>query len=289
MLLIAHMNALSAMVVSKNRLEGSLADTPLRDLLASCHKHLVTGAIKVFDDHGHRQGVLVLSAGAVDQVRFGDAVGDTALAEMDALTDGSYELAQQLPDLSGELGRAAALEGAVEQVSIVQMMRHCERNALSAVITIVNEFDRGEIHYRAGELEKVTLNGDANEDAIVAMLGWPKARYRVSAPPLPSEIAGWPKVGREQTQPFRIDEAMLAPSMQAARKRHDDKMAKLPSVRAQAGEGFAALPLPLPPAQPFAPVPAPRGSGIAGTIVQAFLLTLTATLVLLFVALMASR
>ena len=53
-------------------------------------------------------------------------------------------------------------------MSIVQMMRHCERNALSAVITIVNEFDRGEIHYRAGELEKVTLNG-AKDVALDAL------------------------------------------------------------------------------------------------------------------------
>jgi hypothetical protein len=278
------MNA-PAMVVSKNRLEGSLTDTPLRELLDACHKHLVTGAIKVFDEKGRRSGVLVLRAGAVDQARFGDSVGDSAVESMIDLSDGMYELAQQLPDLSGDLGRAAALEGAVDQVSVVQIMRHCEHNALSAVITVVNDFDRGEIHYRAGEVDKVTLNGEDNDDAIVTMLGWAKARYRVSAPPLASEIGGWPKVGREQTQPFKIDEAMLPPKVQAARKRHEEKLAKLPRPRSNVDQGFAVEPV------AAAPIiaPAPRGSGMAGTLVQAFVLTLAATLVLTLVALLASR
>ncbi len=294
------MNAL-AMVVSKNRLEGSLADTPLRDLLAACHKHLVTGAIKVFDDQNKRSGVLVLRAGAVDQARFGDSVGDAAVDDMMALKDGSYELAQQLPDLSGDLGRAAALEGAVDQVSVVQIMRHCEHNALSAVITVINDFDRGEIHYRAGELEKVMLNGERDDDAIVAMLGWPKARYRVSAPPLASEIGGWPKVGREQTQPFKIAEALLPPNVQEARKRNEEKAAKLPPPAAKADEGFAAEPAAPAPAPAPAPQavavaapltvdkPARAGASMARTVVQALLLTLAATLVLSLLALLASR
>jgi hypothetical protein len=276
-----------AMIVSKNRLEGSLADPPLRSLLESCHKHLVTGAIKITEERGkQRGGVLVLRAGAVDQARFGDSVGDAAVDAMMELKEGMYELSQQLPDLSGDLGRAAALEGAVDQVSVIQIMRHCEHNALSAVITVINDFDRGEIHYRAGEVEKVTLNGTDDDDAIVTMLGWAKARYRVSAPPLASEIGGWPKVGREQTQPFKIDEAMLPPAEVAARKQKEEKAAKLPRPRSNVDQGFAVEP-----AQPSAPKPAapPRSSGMAATLVQAFLLTLAATLVLTFVALLASR
>jgi hypothetical protein len=328
------MNAL-AMIVSKNRLEGSLSDTPLRELLDACHKHLVTGAIKVSDDKNKRSGVLVLRAGAVDQARFGDSVGDAAVDLMAALEEGTYELAQQLPDLSGELGRAAALEGAVDQVSVVQIMRHCEHNALSAVITVINDFDRGEIHYRAGDLEKVTLNGQPNDDAIVTMLGWPKARYRVAAPPLASDIGGWPKMGREQTQPFKVDDALLPPKEQAAKKRKEDqaeRLAKLAQPRPAEAEGFepaphipdevanaptvqapplkaaapaaAAAPIPaapvLPPealklpsttkrAEPLAPRAESRPGGLATTLVQAFLLTLAATLVLTFVALLASR
>ena len=342
------MNAL-AMVVSKNRLEGSLSDTPLRELLDACHKHLVTGAIKIFDDKNKRSGVLVLRAGAVDQARFGDSVGDAAVEAMMALDEGMYELAQQLPDLSGDLGRAAALEGAVDQVSVVQIMRHCEHNALSAVITVINDFDRGEIHYRAGELEQVVLNGQRDDDAIVTMLGWAKARYRVVAPPLASDIGGWPKVGRAQTQPFTVDNAPPRPATAEAPRKAEAKAEPKPAkpaaeakpakpvtpvvvpapvtaptagpedatvqaaplaamvkaaVAAAPAAAAAATPAPTPappvlpstnpdPAKAKAFAPRPETSkapgGIATTLVQAFLLTLAATLVLTFVALLASR
>jgi hypothetical protein len=297
---------LSQMVVSKNRLEGSLADTPLKELLAACHKHLVTGAVKIWDDKG-RSGVLTLRAGAVDQARFGDSVGDAAVDAMRALGDGTYELAQQLPDLTGDLGRAAALEGSTGEVDVVKIMQHCEKNALSCVITVVHDFDRGEIHYKAGELVRVTLNGTVDDDAIVTMLSWPEARYRVSAPPLASDIQGWPKVGREQTQPFKIDAALLPPQMLAAHKRHEEKLAKLPRPRTD--EGFAkgtgevekveatakaaparAMSKPPVAAPPFvAETPARRSAGLSTTLVQAFLLTLAATLALTLVALLATQ
>src|SRR5688500_4532641 len=117
------MNALAQMmIVSKNRLEGSLGDVPLADLLAACHKHLVTGAIKVWDDSG-KNGVLLLRAGYVDQARFADAVGDPALHGMMAMKQGNYEIAQQLPDLSGDMGKSAALEGSTANVGLVPIMR----------------------------------------------------------------------------------------------------------------------------------------------------------------------
>jgi hypothetical protein len=208
------MSSALEMVVSKNRLEGSLADVPLQRLLDACFKHLVTGSIKVTTPDG-RRGVLLLRAGAVDQARFGDAVGDTAVDALGGLGEGTYELAQRLPDLSGHLGGAAALEGQVEEVALIPIMRLCEQQALSCTIIVIGGFDRGEIVYRAGELVDVTLNGMHDDDAIVAMLGWPKAKFRVVAPPLHHEIQGWPKVGREATQPFRLDAALLPPKAKA--------------------------------------------------------------------------
>jgi hypothetical protein len=289
-----------AMVVSKNRLEGSLSDTSLSDLLDACHKHLVTGAIKIVDEKNKRNGVLVLRAGAVDQARFGDTVGDKAVQTMLELKDGMYELSQQLPDLSGDLGRAAALEGSVEQVSIVQIMRHCEHNALSAVITVMNEYDRGEIHYRAGELEKVMLNGKADDDAIVTMLAWPKARYKVVAPPLAADIGGWPKMGREDTQPFKVAEAVRPPAAEAPTVQAKPKRGSEPPPTAEPSyplieieEAGPAEPLvaePLARAVSAEPIAKPaRRRSMSTMLLQALLLTIAATLVLTFVVLLASR
>lgn len=189
--------------VSKNRLEGSLADTRLEQLLEPCHRHLLTGTIKVRSEAG--KGLIILRAGAVDQARFGDLIGDAAVARMCALDEGSYELAQRLPELGGALGSAAELEGEVEGVPIAKIMRHCEDNALSCTLTLVNGFDRGEIVYRAGEIVDITMNGKHDEDAIVAICAWKGARFRASAPPLDHDIGGWPRVTREPTAPFKID------------------------------------------------------------------------------------
>src|SRR6185369_8141017 len=110
--------------LSRNRLEGSLADTPLKSLLEPCRRHLVTGTIRVDSREG--RGVLQMRAGVVDHASFGLLVGDAAVIRMSLLRDGSYQLEQRAPDLSGELGPAAALESDVSHVPLSIVMRHCE-------------------------------------------------------------------------------------------------------------------------------------------------------------------
>jgi hypothetical protein len=194
--------------VSKNRLEGSLGDTSLDQLLAECHKHMVTGTITV---HGNDAlGTVDLRVGFVDSAAFGDLADDTALDAMGKLSDGEYELVQRLPDLDGALGSAAQLDGSTATLPLVKLMQHCEDNALSCTITIISDFDRGEIGYRAGEIVDVTLNGRRDDDSIVDMLRFSDARFRVSAPPLDLGMSGWPSVAREPTAPFTVDDAKKA-------------------------------------------------------------------------------
>lgn len=200
--------------VSRHRLEGSLVDTPLPRLLESCRRHLLTGTIRLRGPSG--EGVVVLRAGGVDDARLGDLVGDAALARLCALSEGMYELQQRLPDLSGELGSAARLEGEIDNVPLVAIMRHCEKHALSCTIIVASGFDRGEVVYRAGEIVDVTLNGRHDLDAIVEVLALPQARFRVEAPPLDLDIDGWPAVSREPTAPFRIEHVAVPPRQIAA-------------------------------------------------------------------------
>jgi hypothetical protein len=301
----ATMSALAQMmIVSKNRLEGSLGDVPLADLLAACHKHLVTGAIKVWNDSG-KNGVLLLRAGYVDQARFDNKMGDPALDDMMALREGGYEIAQQLPDLAGKMGKGSALEGNTESVGLVPIMRHCEQNALSCIITVINDFDRGEIHYKAGELSKITMNGTTDDDAIVTMLEWKSARYRVSAPPLSSDMPGWPKVGREATVPFKIGQDHLAPVN--AKKptpvpavetrpvaRGTSKNEALPASKsepaAKAETSLVAQPLEAKPRRLATSKEEARTEmGLGKTLTQAFLITLLAGLAFALVAFLTAR
>jgi hypothetical protein len=283
------------MIVSKNRVEGSIAEVPIPHLLDTCLKHLVTGAIKVTAPDGKR-GVLVLRAGAVDQARFGDAVGDAAVEQLGKLGDGSYELAQRLPDLSGHLGGAASLEGAVADVALIPIMRHCEQNALTCTITVVTGFDRAEILYRAGELAEITMNGKRDDDSIVQILTWKDARFRCSAPPLPLDIRGWPKIGREATQPFKLEKAFAPPPAKAtradadaaaAKRRHDQRMA------VGTGEAKALVATaPILPTQPGKAAPAARERVVlsfGSVVVNSFLLTTTVGLIFLLTILRATR
>ncbi len=188
--------------VSRNQLEGSFIDVPLDRILAACHRHLVTGEIRV--SVADLTGMIELRAGAVDHAEFGGKTGARALEQMRPLIDGWYELTQRLPDLTGELGGSSMIEGDVAGVPLIALMRHCEHHALTCTITVVSKFDRAQIEYHAGDLRRVELNGFYDDDAIVQVLEWVDARFRVAAPPLDLDIEGWPKVRREPTLPFKL-------------------------------------------------------------------------------------
>lgn len=219
--------------VSRNHLEGSFSDVPLDALLAACFRHLVTGAISV--EVGGVAGRIELRAGAVDRAEFGGKVGNQALGQMRQLVDGFYEVTQRLPDLTGELGGSAVCEGDVEGVPLIALMRHCEYHALTCTITVVSRFDRAQIEYHAGEIKRVELNGFYDDDAIVQVLDWTDARFRVSAPALDLDIQGWPRVRRQPTRPFELGERFArgtSPSLEplpeqdapvAARRRRVDR------------------------------------------------------------------
>lgn len=192
--------------VSSNRLEGSLADTPLSVLLDNCHRSLVTGTLVV--DTGEITGTLELRAGAVDRAEFDGLDGRDAVRRLRALASGSYELTQRLPDLDGRLGGAAQFEGDIAEIPIIEVMQHCEEHALSCTIIIIAGFDRAEIAYRAGDIAQVVFNGERDDDRIVDVIRFSHARFRVTAPPLSLGIQGWPVLTPEPTAPFRHSRAL---------------------------------------------------------------------------------
>lgn len=243
--------------VSSNRLEGSLCDTSLDSLLDSCRQHLVTGTISINTQFA--DGIIELRAGVVDTATFGELTDAAAIRRLKRLSDGMYELTQRLPDLSGELGDSAQCEGSLAELPLVTIMRHCEDQALSCTITIVRDFDRAEIHYRAGEIEEVTLNGKRDDDAIVDVVGWKSGAFRVSAPPLPFDIAGWPSASADPTAPFRIEHVVPDRRLQEAAPPRPGLpgVSRAPVPVSASPSAPVALPRPPAPALPVAPpVPA---------------------------------
>jgi hypothetical protein len=231
--------------VSRNHLEGSFSDVPLDRILDACHKHLVTGEIRVAV--ADLRGLIELRAGAVDRAELGPYKGGRALDQMRQLIDGDYELTQRLPDLTGELGGSSMIEGDVTGVPLIALMRHCEHHALTCTITVVSKFDRAVIEYHAGDLRRVELNGFYDDDAIVQVLDWTDARFRVAAPPLDLDIEGWPKVRRDPTLPFKIGPRFARGTSPQV------KVAPEPPP----GLELEADPVAEPPLPPPAPLPAP--------------------------------
>lgn len=200
--------------ISQNRLLGSLTDTSVSALLDSCHSGLVTGTILI--EGNASQGKLELRAGAVEEAEFDSLPMREALHRLRALKSGSYEIRQQLPDLQGHLGDAASFTGNVNEVSVIELMQHCEQNALTCNIGVTKNHKRGEIRYRAGEIGVVSLNGEVDDEHIGEILAWRGASFKVTSPPLDAGIQGWPSVSREPTIPFptRLSDLNLKLSVQ---------------------------------------------------------------------------
>jgi len=237
--------------ISPNTLQGSLQDVSVSRLLDSCKKSLVTGRIDV--DTGVIKGWIELRAGMVEAAEFGTLNGGAALTRLRGLNDGSYEISQRLPGLDGKLGSAAAFRGELSDVSLVELMRHCEDNALTCTIVIIHEFDRGEIDYRGGEIARVALNGVTDEDRIVDMVRLEDARFMVSAPPLDVGVDGWPVIRGDPTAPFRIEHLAARPR---ARKAAGSSPPPLPGAPPSPKATPAPLPgTPPPPAATPAPLP----------------------------------
>jgi hypothetical protein len=188
--------------LSENKREGSLGEVPLAEVLESCRRHHFTGKIEI--RAGEHAGELELNAGVVDVARFDATIGDPALMTMCALHNGQYRISQRLPKLGGDLGEAAAFEGNAKQLPLPQVMRHCEENAMTCIIEVEHDNKCGEIHYRLGEIEKVVLDGERDDDAIVEIVHWTKSRYQVRARPLEPSLHGWPALQSEPSLPFQM-------------------------------------------------------------------------------------
>jgi hypothetical protein len=188
--------------VSPNRVQGELSDAPLGKVLEDCHRFLITGRIRVVTPSG--EGVIVLRAGAVDEASWDELADGPAVERMKTLRQGTYYLAQRLPNIDGELGDAAECHGDLGDFPLVEIMRHCENEALSCTITVTTEMDEGEIVYKVGEIAEVTLNGKADPDRISDIIHFEKGKFKIVAPPLSFDIEGWPSVQSDPTEPFEF-------------------------------------------------------------------------------------
>jgi hypothetical protein len=188
---------------STNCVQGSLAQVSLPQILAECHAHLVTGIITVRGPAG--VGTIELRAGAVERALCGAHRGRAAIETLTALREGVFEISQRLPvpDDDGRLAPAAELRGELGDLSLADLLRYCEDHALCGTITLIQDFDRGQIELRAGEIVSVELNGHRDEEHLVDLMRRPRARFRIQPPPLALQLQVRPRRRRRPTEPLR--------------------------------------------------------------------------------------
>ena len=254
--------------VSSNAVQGSLGDVTVGRLLDVCRDQLLTGRVDIHCRRG--RGHVELRAGVVHEAVFCGHRGDAAIERMRELGEGRYTIAQRLPGLDGSLGSAASFQGEVTALSLVELMRHCEENALTCNVTIIHEFDRAQIVYRAGEITRVSYNGVPDEDKIVDLVRLRDGRFLVSAPPLEIGVRAAPVVRRAPTEPFRIEHLAQRPPDRApaVEPAQGDRPSALAGAGARAPvRGGAERPVAQPPdrrapcRRRLARVGRPRGAG----------------------------
>jgi len=188
--------------VSQNRVWGHLGTTSVADVLDSCRRRRLTGEVTF--RAGDDIGVVELRAGSIERAEVRGRCGDAALAVLDDLREGTFEVVQRLPDFGGQLGDAAEFLGEIAAIPLIQVMRHVEQHALSVTLTVIHDFDRGVIRYRDGEIVGVELNGDRDLDRIGDILRFGEGKYRVSASPLELALPARRAPRRLPTEPFHV-------------------------------------------------------------------------------------
>jgi Domain of unknown function (DUF4388) len=132
-------------------IEGSLCDHPVRKLFDLCQRQRVTGALQLVS--WGRTGRVELRAGRITAAAYGTLEGTGAVSELLTLRDGMFELRQELPSLPA--GRDAG------PVGLSAIAEQCRQRTLSCRIQALSRGQRAVVTYRAGELERVEIDGAA--------------------------------------------------------------------------------------------------------------------------------
>lgn len=133
-------------------IEGSLCYLPARRLVDICRRQRLTGTLRVTS--WDRRGRVLVRAGEIVEASYGALRGPQALAEMQALRDGTFELRQALPGLASAPQRAG-------QVALPAVMAECRERALGCRIAVSAHGRQAALTYRAGALEELRVDGAA--------------------------------------------------------------------------------------------------------------------------------
>ncbi len=95
--------------------------------------------------------------------------------------------ASNLPNVNKIETSQEGPKGNLKDVPLVDLIRFCEANSLTGVVKLKHEDQNGQLEFRAGQLQKVSL-GDLSEDkALDTMLSWEDGEFQIELKPLKLE------------------------------------------------------------------------------------------------------
>jgi hypothetical protein len=155
------------------------APSLVQQVIDRCQDALFTGTIRVHTRQA--DGELWLLSGILERVRFGVSLDDEAMGRLLAADAPRVELVACLPNPHGGFKKGHPIEGELGAVLPVDLLRFCERHALTCVLELRSGASHGEVVYRLGELVSVRCDA-GTERGVALMLEWSHGHYRFVLP-----------------------------------------------------------------------------------------------------------
>lgn len=163
------------------------AESPARRVIDHIAAERFTGVLRVRAREA--DGELWFLAGIEEDARFGMSKGDEAMARLLRATEPVFDAEQRLPGLNGGFKNGLSPTGSFADVQPVDLMRYCERFALTCVLDLKGTDRAVRITYRTGELLSADT-GSGGDEVLASLLESIEGSYQFELPPfeLPSGV-----------------------------------------------------------------------------------------------------
>ena len=157
--------------------QGDFQERAPVDLLRLCEEKRFTGLIEI--EGAQIRGSVLMRAGEVATLQLQGAPGD-ALEAFLTLQEGRYTLRQHVATLDGGLSSESVVRGSLAEHGPTDVLRFCEATGLSGQVRMSSGGRRLEVHYDAGVLTTIAVDGQSDADLTQAF-AWRAGEFAISA------------------------------------------------------------------------------------------------------------
>ncbi len=218
---------------------GEIPQDGIVSLLQEIEASRATGVL-VFES-GATRGEVTLVAGQIstDQMELPD--GRDPVELLLGLREGRFEVWPRLPPLPVSQGDAVHRSGSLTVHVPADLMRYCERAALTGRLVLTHEAEQATALYVEGDLREIRLEGGTENDDVNRAFGWDAGTFRIEIDPEVAADAGAPaqdaakEPARQPQAPRPSDGAFLRVVEVALSEIIDERENRRPASRSSPG------------------------------------------------------